>query len=101
MSNNVQYRLGVLGLLGAACLLAQDAALPNCSVTVDVPGDAPVTWIGISNLPCSVTAHGPALMLDLHLSLTLKNTGANRIHGVTLRVVSQEAALGGVGSVYQ
>jgi hypothetical protein len=40
-------------------------------------------------------------MLNLHLSLTLKNTGVNRIHGVTLRVVSQEVALGGVGSVYQ
>jgi hypothetical protein len=101
MFNNVQTRLWLLGLIGAACLLAQDAALPNCSVSIDVPNDAPVALLGISNAPCSATAHGAALMLDLHLSLTLKNTGSNRIHGVTLRVVSQEVALGGVGSVYQ
>ena len=101
MFNNLQTRLWLLGLLGAACLMAQDAALPNCSVSVDVPNDAPVLLLGISNAPCSATAYGAALMLNLHLSLTLKNTGVNRIHGVTLRVVSQEVALGGVGSVYQ
>src|ERR1017187_4558396 len=101
MFNNAQCRLWLLGLLGAACLLAQDAALPNCSVSVDVPNDAPLLLLRISEAPCSATARGAALMLDLHLSLTLKNTGVNRIHGVTLRVVSQEVALGGVGSVYQ
>lgn len=101
MFNNTLARFGLLGLLGAACLLAQDAAAPNCTVTVDVPNDAPLALLGISNEPCSAIAKGPALMLDLHLSLTLKNTGSNRIHGVTLRVVSQEVALGGVGSVYQ
>jgi hypothetical protein len=33
------------------------------------------------------------------MSLTLKNTSPNRIHGVTLRVVSQELTLNGKGSV--
>ena len=37
----------------------------------------------------------------MNLSLTLRNISNNRIHGVTLRVVSQEVAMGGVGSVYQ
>ena len=45
------------------------------------------------------TARGAALMLDLHMSLTLRNAGQNRIHGVTLRVVSQEVTLGGKGWV--
>jgi len=101
VSTRATFRLLLLGSVGAVCLLAQDSAVPNCSVAVDVPNDAPVALLGISNAPCSASAHGPALMLNLHLSLTLKNTGANRIHGVTLRVVSQEVALGGVGSVYQ
>jgi len=45
------------------------------------------------------TARGAALMLDLHMSLTLRNSSQNRIHGVTLRVVSQEVTLGGKGWV--
>ena len=45
------------------------------------------------------TARGAALVLDLHMTLTFRNTSANRIHGVTLRVVSQEVTLGGRGSV--
>ena len=45
------------------------------------------------------TARGAALMLDLHMSLALRNGSQNRIHGVTLRVVAQEATLGGKGSV--
>jgi len=38
-----------------------------------------------------------ALVLDLHMALTLRNLGSSRIHGVTLRVVSQEVTLGGKG----
>ena len=45
------------------------------------------------------TARGAALVLDLHMALTLRNTSRNRIHGVTLRVVAQEVTLGGKGSV--
>ena len=33
------------------------------------------------------------------MSLTLRNTSRDRIHGVTLRVVAQEVTLGGKGSV--
>lgn len=39
------------------------------------------------------------MVLDLHMSLTLQNIGQNRISGVTLRVVAQEAVGGGKGSV--
>jgi hypothetical protein len=38
-------------------------------------------------------------VLDLHMSLTLRNGGVGRVHGVTLRVVSQEVTMGGKGSV--
>jgi len=101
MFNNLQTRLCLVGFAAAACLLAQDGSAPNCSITVDVPNDAPVALLGISNAPCGATALGAGLMLKLHLSLTLKNTSSSRIHGITLRVVSQEVALGGIGSVYQ
>jgi len=42
---------------------------------------------------------GAAMVLDLHMSLSLRNGGPGRIHGITLRVVSQEVAMGGKGSV--
>ena len=101
MLNNAQSRLVVWGLLGAAVALAQDAPLANSSVDIKLPTDSPVALVGISTGSSRTTARGAALMLDLNLSLTLKNTSANRIHGVTLRVVSQEVAVGGVGSVFQ
>jgi hypothetical protein len=57
--------------------------------------------MGMTTGSSRTSARGAALVLDLNLSLTLRNISANRIHGVTLRVVSQEVAMGGVGSVFQ
>src|ERR1035438_8701226 len=54
MFNNLHTRLWLLGLLGAACILAQDAAMPNCSVSVDVPNDAPVLLLRISDMEVRV-----------------------------------------------
>jgi hypothetical protein len=101
MHSKTKNRVAILGLLGAAAVLAQDAPLPNNSVNINLPADSPVALLGISTDSSRTTARGPALLLDLNLSLTLRNISANRIHGVTLRVVSQEVALGGVGSVFQ
>jgi hypothetical protein len=101
MYSNSKIRVTILGLLAAATLLAQDAPLSNSSVKINLPADSPVALLSISNDFSRTSVRGPALLLDLNLSLTLRNTSANRIHGVTLRVVSQEVALGGVGSVFQ
>jgi hypothetical protein len=101
MNSKTKNRVAILGLLSAATLLAQDAPLANSSVSIDLPPDSPVVLLRIDTGTSRTTARGAALMLDLNLSLTLRNTSANRIHGVTLRVVSQEVALGGIGSVFQ
>lgn len=90
-----------MGFLGVATLLAQDTPLSNSSVTINLPADSPVALLNISTGSSRTVALGAALQLDLNLSLTLRNISNNRIHGVTLRVVSQEVAMGGVGSVYQ
>jgi hypothetical protein len=82
-------------------LFAQDAPLANSSVSIDLPKDSPVAFMGMTTGSSRTTAVGAALRLDLNLSLTLRNISSNRIHGVTLRVVSQEVAMGGVGSVFQ
>src|SRR5208283_1316153 len=101
MCSNTRNRVALVGILGAATLFAQDAPLANSSVSIDLPKDSPVAFMGMTTGSSRTTAVGAALRLDLNLSLTLRNISSNRIHGVTLRVVSQEVAMGGVGSVFQ
>jgi hypothetical protein len=101
MLSKTKNRLVVAGLLSAAALLAQDAPIAASSVRIDLPEDSPVAVMKTDTGTSRTTARGAALVLDLNLSLTLRNISNNRIHGVTLRVVSQEVAMGGVGSVFQ
>jgi hypothetical protein len=99
MASKGTMRLAVVGLVSVAILAAQDAPLSRGSVSITVPNDSPVVVIGSSMNESRSAVRGAALMLDLHMSLTMRNVGPNRIHGITLRVVSQEAAFGGKASV--
>lgn len=99
MSIRSAYRLAIVSTLGAACVLAQDQPLAPGAVSIRFANDSPVAQLGFSTGDSRVSARGAALMLDLHLSLTLQNTSGNRIHGLTLRVVSQEVTVGGTSSV--
>src|SRR5580693_1156829 len=107
MLSKMTNRVLLAGFLGAALtlaqskLLAQDAPLSTSSIHIDLPEDSPVAVMKTDTGASRTTARGAALVLDLNLSLTLRNISNNRIHGVTLRVVSQEVAMGGVGSVFQ
>jgi hypothetical protein len=84
---------------GAAVLAAQEAPLPSGSVSINLPKDSPVALLTMASDQSRTTMRGAAMVLDLHMSLTLRNSGPSRIHGVTLRVVSQEVTMGGKGSV--
>ncbi|MBZ5624595.1 MAG: hypothetical protein LAQ69_38720 [Acidobacteriia bacterium] len=99
MRSKGQQRLAVLVWMGAAGLLAQEAPLPKDSVSINLTNDSPVTLVAMTQDQSSATARGAAMVLDLHMGFTLRNTSPNRIHGVMLRVVSQEVTLGGKGSV--
>lgn len=92
-------KLAALAWLGAAALLAQDAPLPSGSVNINLPKDSPVALLGMQSDQSRTTMRGAAMVIDLHMSLHLRNSGPNHIHGVTLRVVSQEVTMGGKGSV--
>jgi hypothetical protein len=96
MSNKRQIAL--LALLGAGAALAQDVPLEG-RVNINLGKDSPVALVGMSTGDSHTSSRGAALVLDLHMALTLRNTGAARIHGVALRVVSQEVTVGGKGSV--
>jgi hypothetical protein len=91
--------LAAIAILGAGLLPAQDQPLPQSAVKINLPDNSPLAFLSWSYSDSRATARGAALVLDLHMSLTLRNTTPSRIHGVTLRVVAQEATLGGKGSV--
>jgi len=91
--------MAAIVFLGAATLAAQDAAIPPGAVNINLPDNSPLALKSFTMADSRATARGAALVLDLHMSATLRNNGANRIHGVTLRVVAQEVTLGGKGSV--
>ena len=91
--------LAAIVFLGAASLRAQDAAIPQGAVNVNLPDNSPLSVKSFTVGDSRATARGAALALDLHMAATLVNSSSRRIHGVTLRVVAQEVTLGGKGSV--
>jgi hypothetical protein len=99
MWSNVKTLTAATVFVGAACLMAQDAAIPPGAVNINLPDNSPLELRSITMADSRATARGAALALDLHMAASLRNKGSNRIHGVTLRVVAQEVTLGGKGSV--
>lgn len=89
-------RLAVLAILTASALPAQ---MPPGSFRVDLPPDAPVALVSADWGASRVTARGGALLLELHSTLQLKNTGARRIRAVSLLVTAQDQTPGGRASV--
>jgi len=87
-----------VAMLGAGTIVAQNQPIPQSAIKINLAGDSPLALLSFASDSGSA-ARGAALALDLHMSLTLRNTTPNRIHGVTLRVVAQEATLGGKASV--
>ena len=92
--------LGCLFLAGWLGMNAQETVLdPATSVKIDLPADSPVSLISTSMGESRATARGGAMILDLHMALTLRNSGFHRVRGVVLLITAQEFAPGGKGSV--
>jgi hypothetical protein len=90
--------------LSATCLVlpagAQESALdPANSVKIDLPADSPLALVSTSMGESRASTRGGATVLDLHMSLTLRNSGSHRVRGVVLLITAQEFAPGGKGSV--
>jgi hypothetical protein len=86
-------------LLLAWAALAQVPVDPRTSVKVNFPSDSPLSLVSADWGETRATARGGALVLDLHTSLSLRNSGARRIRSVTLLVLAQEVTPGGKASV--
>src|ERR1700674_1624223 len=71
------------------------AVLPK----IDLPKDSPVAVLAADYKDSNETARGGAMLLDLHAALSLRNSSARRIRGITLLVMAQEVTPGGNASV--
>jgi hypothetical protein len=81
-------------------LLGQDTVLdPASSVKIDLPENSPLALISTNMGDSRASNRGGTIVLDLHMALTLRNSGARRVRGVTLLITAQEFAPGGKGSV--
>jgi hypothetical protein len=90
---------GFLTLAGLP-LAAQETVLdPASSVKIDLPADSPLTLISTSMADSRANVRGGTIVLDLHMTLALRNGGLKHVRGVTLLVTAQETAPGGKGSV--
>ncbi|HVW87495.1 MAG TPA: hypothetical protein VHB50_22565 [Bryobacteraceae bacterium] len=100
-SSFVGFPASILALpLISLSLPAQETPLdPSSSVKIDLPHDAPLALLSTGMGESRASTRGGAMVLDLHMSLTLRNSGFHRVRGVTLLITAQEFAPGGKGSV--
>ncbi len=99
MRNKARGQLVFLGLLSAANLLAQDYPLPNGSISIKFPNDSPVLASSTDYSPSRVQARGAGIVIDLDVSMQLRNVAQREIRGIALLASAQEVTLGGKGSV--
>jgi hypothetical protein len=98
MSSNGSIR--ILALCAAAgTLFAQEMALDQSSIKVNLPPDSPIALVSANMGESRAMSRGSALVLDLHMTLTFRNITSNTIRGVTLLVLAQEVTAMGKGQV--
>jgi hypothetical protein len=79
--------------------LAGSLSAQTLSRKIDLPADSPVTLVSVDWGGTDATARGGAFFVDVHASLSLRNSSQRRIRAITLSVLSQEVTPGGKGSV--
>jgi hypothetical protein len=86
-------------LLAAAAWGQTQKLDPRSTMHITFPEDSPVTVVSADWGESNASARGGAMLLDLHTSLSLRNSGSRRIRGITLLVSAQDVTPGGKASV--
>jgi hypothetical protein len=89
MFNKIALGLIFSGFVGAQSL----------NLKIDLSKDSPVTLITSDWRDSTSNVRGAAYLVNVHASLSLRNSSQKRIRGVTLAVLAQEVTPGGKGSV--
>jgi len=85
---------------GAMALSAQDVPFdPHSSIEIKLPPDSPVALLSTNVRDSGATPRGGAMVIDLHMALSLRNSDSRTIRGITLLVTAQEVTAGGKASV--
>ena len=84
-----------------ALLMALCAATASAGVLprVEFPKDSPVSLLSSDPAGSTEAVRGGASVVDVRVALVLRNSGQQRIRGVTLVVLAQDLAPGGKASV--
>lgn len=86
-------------LLGAISWGQAQKLDPRSTMHITFPEDSPVTVVSADWGESNASPRGGAMLLDLHTSLSLRNSGSRRIRGITLLVSAQDVTPGGKASV--
>lgn len=85
--------------LGAALMAGAQTSSQSVSRKIDLPQNSPVTVVSADWGDEKPVIRGGAMVLDLHLALSLRNSSQRRIRSITLVVLAQAVTPGGKGSV--
>src|ERR1700722_17529407 len=77
----------------AISIMAVAANAQTPSLKIDLPKDSPVAVLSIDPAASHARPQGGAYLIDLHASLSLRNSSQKHIRGVVLAVQSQEVTL--------
>ena len=66
---------------------------------IDLPKDSPVAMVSMDWSGSRAMPRGSAYLVDIHASVSLRNSSQKHIRGVTLAVLAQEVTPGGKGAV--
>src|SRR5437588_10336809 len=100
-SNRLSGILPGLALASASLVFPQETRFdPHRSISINFPQDSPILLLATdADRESRATARGGAVVIDLHMALSLRNASSEQIRGVTLLVTTQEVTPGGKASV--
>lgn len=82
---------------GLLCMLALGASAQALNHKIDLPKDSPVGLLSADFTNSTATARGGMYVVDVHASLSLRNSTQRRIRGIAFAVYAPE--VGGKGSI--